>query len=273
MESQPDGVLSTYRVDVDGLDIAVHDAGVGSQSILAIHGFGSDGLSSYETVAAPLREAGFRIVAPDLPGFGLSRRPSPELGMSPYSLSFFAKHVAAVVDAANLSTCVVAGHSMGAKIALTLALDYPEKVEKLILINPGGFSGRERLLPLFGHLGVWYKVLASSRGRRLGRAVGLGAFLSSKRTIDQVRDFRHAHRAMDLRHSRTLARLNELRVPTLLLWGVNDRLLPRTVPGRVARRLPQTAVHFVGSAGHAPMVAQPDVVAAAIKAFVSLPAA
>lgn len=270
MGSRPEGALVTERLLLESRDLAIHDSRVEAPTVLAIHGFGSDGRSSFGAIAPPLADAGLRVVAPDLPGFGLSKRPSPELGSSPYSLSFFAEQIAEAIDAAELESCVVAGHSMGAKIAIRLALDFPGKVKRLVLINPAGFSGRERLLPLVGHLGIWYRLLESAGGRLFGRAVGLGAFLSSNRIVDQVRDFRNAHRAMDLRHSGTLARVGELQLPTLLLWGADDPLLPRTVPDRVTRLIPQTAVHYIGNAGHAPMIDQPEVIAAAIKTFVTL---
>lgn len=113
--------------------MAYLDEGKGDQTIIFIHGLGSY-LKSWQKNIEGLKEH-YRCIAVDLPGYGKSSK-APHSGM----MSFYAGVIRDLVDELNLKNVVIAGHSMGGQIAMMFAVNYPDKVQKLILAAPAGFE-------------------------------------------------------------------------------------------------------------------------------------
>ncbi len=113
--------------------LAYVDEGKGDQTIIFIHGLGSY-LKSWQKNIEGLKEH-YRCIAVDLPGYGKSSK-APHSGM----MSFYAGVIRDLVDELNLKNVVIAGHSMGGQIAMMFAVNYPDKVQKLILAAPAGFE-------------------------------------------------------------------------------------------------------------------------------------
>lgn len=256
--------------DIAGTRISLIDVGDGPRTIVALHGFGSDASTSFGPLAERMAAGGYRFIAPDLPGFGRSTRLDPADGR-PFSLQNYASFTAALASSlAPGARVALVGHSMGAKIALTAAVQGSETVASVALINPGGFSAGERLLARFGHFPFWYDLLETAPVQRLAHRLGLRAFVSTEEARNRLRDFRTAHRHMDLDATGVRRALRELRQPVVVVWGVDDRMLPRSTPAAVTRSIPRSEVHYIPNAGHAAMVDQPDLVAHALHAFVEV---
>jgi pimeloyl-ACP methyl ester carboxylesterase len=121
---------TTKFVTVGDLKIRVWDGGKGP-AILLIHGMFGDHLD-WEPVLVPLAKD-HRVIAIDLPGFGESSKPHTD-----YSVQFFTRSIDGVLSQLKVKKVTVAGNSFGGIIAMEYALEHPERVEKLVLIDSGG---------------------------------------------------------------------------------------------------------------------------------------
>ncbi|MGV9713712.1 alpha/beta fold hydrolase [Gordonia sp. NPDC003424] len=139
-------------VPVDDLNVHYKRSGHGP-ALLLLHGSGSS-LQTFDRVAAELG-ADVDVIRPDLPGFGLT---GPRADRD-YSLRAFVDTVARFLDAIGVTSAVVCGNSLGGNIAWNLALDHPERVRGLVLVNATGFP--DKSLPLS------FRLARNPIGRRL----------------------------------------------------------------------------------------------------------
>ncbi len=125
-------------VKVNGVSLAFHEWEGSGPAVVAIHG-----LTANHSCWAPLADSltpEFRVIAYDLRGRGESDKPS-----TGYSLASHCQDLAGLLDALGLPRAVIAGHSLGANIAVAFSISHPERVEKLILVD-GGFDFRAEVL-------------------------------------------------------------------------------------------------------------------------------
>lgn len=121
-----------YQQLENGQEVAYVDKGEG-QAIILIHGLGSY-IPAWKKTIPALTEK-YRVIALDLPGFGKSSK-----DVDSYSIPFFAKTVADLQDSLGIKKAAWIGHSMGSQIALRAAVDYPDKISRLVLLAPAGFE-------------------------------------------------------------------------------------------------------------------------------------
>lgn len=207
---------------------------------------------------------GRRVVALDLPGHGGS--PGPALT----SISGYARSVVAALDALQLPAAVLAGHSMGGAIALTLALEAPSRVAGLVLVGTGA---RLRVSPAVLQATADPAALAAAAGTMTDFAFGAsaGASLRQEFTAGLLAvapgvahgDFT-ACDAFDV-----MARLGELRAPTLVVCGTEDQLTPRKYAELLRDRIAGARLELVPGAGHMVALEAPGRVAGAIGAFLA----
>ncbi|MEO1411702.1 MAG: alpha/beta fold hydrolase [Bacteroidota bacterium] len=117
----------------DSLRLAYVDEGAGAYTLLFIHGLGSN-LQAWQKNIDVLK-ANYRCIALDLPGYGKSSR-----GAYPFDMPFFARAVRHFIDHLALENVVLVGHSMGGQIAVHTVLNSPERLAKLLLLAPAGFE-------------------------------------------------------------------------------------------------------------------------------------
>src|SRR5712692_6758633 len=135
--SWPDSINFIYHPEhswfttVNGVRIHYQEAGdEKAPAMILIHGFISSTLI-WNEVFLPLADAGFRVIAPDLPGYGYSDKPAD----AEYTIAAQARAVTALLDRLGIDKATIVGASYGGAIAATMALDYPERVERLVLIG------------------------------------------------------------------------------------------------------------------------------------------
>jgi len=135
--SWPDSLDFIYHPEhswfthVSGVRIHYYEAGdEHGPTIILIHGFISSNLIWSGTLL-PLARAGFRVIAPDLPGYGYSEKPAG----AEYTIGSQAEAVVALMNRLGIGRAIVAGASYGGAVAAMMALDNPERVDKLILIG------------------------------------------------------------------------------------------------------------------------------------------
>jgi pimeloyl-ACP methyl ester carboxylesterase len=243
-------------VIIDGVSIAIARTCLHADriaTVVAVHGFGTTGYRTYRHVASLLAEQRIELIAPDLPGFGDSDAPDVV-----YSLEYYSDILASIAAHLKLDQPVLLGHSMGGKIASAAAVRHGDIYSALALVNPGGFAPGERLLPFIAAHPVFHWLLQADwfYYRVLPRTV-LGPIFHSDENRKQMVRLRSAHVHLDLKRSGYRDRLKSLELPSLLLWGRDDRILPFRTTGRIERCIPRLSTRLIAHAGHAPMKDQP----------------
>lgn len=134
-----------------GFHTRVFDSGGDKPVVVLVHGL-ANALDIWEPIVKHLSPH-FRIIAFDLPGFGLAQRPDAD-----YSLDFFVHHLKGFIDFLNIKSVNLVGYSLGASIIVRYCARYPKNVDRVVLAAPGGFgrnthfSMRLPSLPLIGSL-------------------------------------------------------------------------------------------------------------------------
>ncbi|HEY8186853.1 MAG TPA: alpha/beta hydrolase [Pyrinomonadaceae bacterium] len=221
--------------DVDGVRVHYQEVGgTKAQPLILIHGFASSNLV-WSKVFLELAGAGFRVIAPDLPGYGYSGKPR-ELD---YTIASQAKIVFNLIERLGIDRACLVGSSYGGAIAATIALDQPAVVDKLVLVGAvtNNKPTRYLLMRLFGSpiIGdVLSPLVVGSRRLlrlRMKRVYDKHSWVLDERRVDARHlplRTRGAHRAI----IRTVRRWDAERVsrdahlltaPTLLIWGDTDR--------------------------------------------------
>lgn len=246
-------------LEVDGRPAGYLEAGHGRPLVL-IHGAGGRG-AVWTPQLAGLGELA-RVIAVDLPGHG------PTDGRGRASVGEYAAWVLAFLDAARLDRVVLAGHSMGGAIAQTLALEYPDRLDGLVLVGTGArLRVLPRILELIGQAPPEGRALVASLAYSPGTPTG--AVVEAERSLVEtpaavtLGDFLACDR-FDL-----MERVRGVRAPTLVVVGRDDRLTPPKYATHLARTIPGARLVEIDAAGHFPQLEQPGAVNAALRVFLA----
>jgi haloalkane dehalogenase len=136
----PDFPFEPHFRCYDGLRLAHLDVGDGAP-VLFVHGEPTWSFL-WRKVIPPVRDAGYRCIAPDLPGFGRSDKP---VDLDWYTYDRHTAAVAALVEELDLRGATVVVHDWGGPIGLRLAVEHPDRVERLVILDTGLFTGRQRM--------------------------------------------------------------------------------------------------------------------------------
>ncbi len=258
-----------------GLDVVTLDSGADLPPLVAVHGIGAS-KDHWPPLARYLRSR-FRVVAPDLPGFGESGRPADD----DYSMAAQAARVRQLVEALGLGPVHLAGSSMGGRVAAELAAAHPGLVRTLWLIDPAGAEGEAvsemiemiqdgHPAPLFSRTAEEY---AETLAFTMSNPPDIPAPALRVLAAEGAPHYDHYHRlfrllAEELRDGPpTEDVLRGLDVPALVTWGAEDRVLHPSGAATIAAAMPRATAHVMPGLGHVPMIEDPEATAAAYLAF------
>lgn len=266
--------------DIDGMKVHVRDEGPRDDQspIVLLHGFGSS-LHAWDGWAAALRDKR-RVVRLDLPGFGLTG-PSPD---GVYGSERDMAVTLAVLDRLGIARCVLGGNSLGGGVSWRTALAHPERVAKLILVDPGGPTPPAsepigtRLVRLPGISWLTEHLLPRSlveQGLRnvfgdpsrvtpemIDRSFELTARQGNRRAM--------LDRVSQRRPTIPFERIRELKLPALIIWGGRDRLTPVADAARFHSAIEGSELAIFDDLGHAPEEEDPVRTVAAVKRFLQI---
>ena len=277
-------------VEVKGVTLHTKREGEGKPALVLLHGFGAS-IYSWQEVMSPLAEDAY-VVAFDRPAFGLTERPLPGEpawpGYNPYSKEAQVDLTVGLMDEMGISRAVLVGNSAGGTVAAETALAYPERVRALVLVDAAIYTG--------GGSPAWIRPLLNTPqmrrvgpllARRIqswGRDFGRSAWHDPSKIPSDY--WEHYERPLQAEHwdralweltrsSRPSAvsdRLSELTMPTLVITGDDDRVVPTEQSVRLAESLPDAALVVIPECGHVPQEECPDAWLTAVEAFlVDLP--
>jgi pimeloyl-ACP methyl ester carboxylesterase len=274
--------FDSRTLTVDGVNVHYFCGGNGSPLVL-VHGLGSSAAVEFYFNLEPLA-ANHRVLAIDLPGFGHSGKPVQE-----YTIDLFVRAVRDLMRSESLEHAAVMGVSMGGRVALGLALESSEMVDRLVLVDSLGVGAPRRVLAyrLLLTRGLGELTLSSTaRALRrmnprtirrfwawyLRRPQGVDHLLSDERIADHgallsTKEYRAAYLSAlrSIAQMRSLRdgivvqqRLKELRMPTLLIWGRHDHIFPAAHAQEALLHLRKGRVEIFEDSGHTPQMEEPD---------------
>lgn len=271
-------------VEIVGLAVHFEEEGEGEPVFILLHGFGAS-LFTWREVQQPISEWG-RTLAYDRPAFGLTERPLPEAwqaGVNPYSPEAQVEILIGLMDALEIEQAILVGNSAGGTVAVNAALQHPERVQALILVDAAIYEGGgapdwvKPLLrtPQMRRLGPWLTRSIASRGGALiemawhNPAQIEAEVLQGYRLPLQAENWDRALWELTL-SSRDLdldERLDELRLPVLVITGDDDRIVPTELSIQLAADIEGATLAVLEACGHVPQEECPAAFMEAVEAF------
>lgn len=271
-------------ITIDGMQVHLRDEGPRDDPlpIVLIHGT-SASLHTWEGWAAALRGQR-RVIRFDLPGFALTG-PNRQ---NDYSVEAYVRFVTAVVDQLGVQRFVLAGNSLGGQVAWATAVALPQRVARLVLVDASGYAPESASVPPSLPLGfriarmpalrvlTQYTLPRSIVEKSVRNVYGDPSKVTPE-LVDLYRDMtlragnRQAlGRRMDQGYSGEVAGLKTLAIPTLVLWGGQDRLIPLEFGQRFARDIAGSRLVVFDDLGHVPHEEDPARTVAVVKTFLGL---
>ena len=258
---------------LNGHELAYLDSGKGP-AILFIHGLTGSRRNWAHLVDS--LNTDHRVLAPDLFGHGTSAKP-----MGDYSLGAHAAALRDLLDLLGISRVTLVGHSFGGGIAMQFCYLFPDRVERLVLVASGGLGrdvsrllraatlpGAELILPLIAS--SWVRARVEATGRILTRA-GLRASpetteiwrgFTTLADADTRRAFLATTRGVIDPGGQTISAHDHLpmdaQIPTLVVWGTRDRLIPPWHATAAHQAIADSRVVLFEGAGHFPHLDEPE---------------
>ncbi len=268
-------------IDVGGLQVHLRDEGPRDDPlpIVLIHGTVAS-LHTWEGWAAALRGER-RVVSFDLPGFGLT---GPNAS-GDYGMAADTRFVLDLLDTLKIERCVLGGSSLGGEIAWRTTVAAPQRVERLVLVDAGGYAFTTRLVRLgfrsarmLVARGLARNVLPRSLVARSVRAVYGDPSRVSESLIDRYYELMLregnrkalARRFEQLRPGADSALIATLKIPTLVLWGGRDRIYPPENGLAFARDIAGSRLVLFDELGHVPHEEDPARSVAELRRFLGM---
>jgi len=269
-------------VQIAGMSVHLRDEGPREDPlpIVLLHGTGAS-LHTWEGWARALKDE-HRVISYDMPGFGLTG-PSPDAN---YTIENYVRVLVAVLDQVGVQRCVLAGNSLGGYVAWAAAVLEPGRIARLVLVDAGGYPYESTSVPL------GFRIARTPLLRTLMKDVLPRSIIESSvqnvfgdpakvtpGLIDRYFDLttRAGNRqALGERFRQTqpgalAERVPEIKVPTLILWGGRDRLIPPSLGDRFQQEIAGSTLSVFEDLGHVPQEEDPAATVAVLKDFLAQP--
>ncbi len=226
-------------IDVAGTRVRYLEAGMDHDDppLIMLHGYRA-GADYWFPHPMPELAEEHHTIALDLPGYGYSGR------LRVHNLNSYAVFMHDFLDVLGYPVVNLLGHSMGAQIAIAMAARQPERVNKLVLVDSAGLP---RFEPQWQ---VPMKMLGDSSMRHI-KLFPLVMRLGARAAAGQ-------EGLLMLQKEHVTGILKSLTMPTLIVWGSRDRVIPMEHGALMARNIPQARLAVIRNAGHMPFYQKPQ---------------
>jgi pimeloyl-ACP methyl ester carboxylesterase len=262
--------------EIDGVRVHYQERGTGTPLVL-IHGFTSS-TYSWKDVFEPLSK-NFHVIAVDLKGFGFSAKPDGD-----YTRRAQAMLVGHLLDYLKVERAWLCGNSMGGEVALNIALQNPQRVAGLILIDSGGVSvkggdsvaPRYVSIPLVGRALVALAMTSDKLVRQgLVKSFYDGNKINDERVASYYRPLKTRGGQLAALRARTQAGLfpveqdlGRINTPTLIIWGAEDALIPLEAGRKMNSLIKDSTLVILEKCGHVPEEEMPERITDEITRFI-----
>jgi 4,5:9,10-diseco-3-hydroxy-5,9,17-trioxoandrosta-1(10),2-diene-4-oate hydrolase len=248
--------VATHEVKARNINTAYLEAGSGTPLVL-LHGAGAGSVVWYQTIGALSNH--FRVIVPDVVGYGESDKPS-----AAYDRPFYVSWLHDFLDAIELDRISLAGVSQGGAIAAQFAIDYPDRVNHLALIDSGALGEDVSKRAIF------YTFLMNAYPTKIVRRQLTKYLVHEKSSINDLL----SQYSMEVIQKPGATRpfwdgqgeavsaipdeeLQSLSMKTDIIWGEEDRFIPLAHGKRAKELIPDAALHTIEEAGHFPFLDRP----------------
>ncbi|MCX6759866.1 MAG: alpha/beta hydrolase [Candidatus Nealsonbacteria bacterium] len=243
------------KIQVNGLNINYKIIGEG-KPFLILHGWGSKS-DRWTEVADILSQKGFKVVIPDLPGFGKSDGPK-----NAWNLDNYVEFVEKFAEIIGLDKFILAGHSFSGAISIKYAIKNPGDIEKLFLLAPACLRRDSFRKKAFRIISKLFKVYSFIPGYKLARK----AFY---KFIIRKSDYQYTNGTMKETYLKIISEdlsgiLNEVKADTIIIWGDEDDIVPIGQGKEINRKISGSKLIIIPGADHKLEIKTPEALASKI---------
>ena len=249
-------LISEEYVKVGENKIRYLDGGSSSGNIVLIHGLG--GFAERWAAVMPILSKKYRVIAPDLPGYGYSDKPSTD-----YTPEFFLKFIFDFLDGLGIKKTSMIGTSLGGQIVAECAITQSKMIEKIVLSSPAGIMktstptldaySMAALYPSHDTVKTAYEMMTGSKNVT---TESIDGFI--KRMTQPNAKMAFMSTILALKNSPPITdRLPNITVPTLLIWGKQDTMIPVKYANDFVSSIKNCQLEIMENCGHTPHIEEP----------------
>lgn len=253
-----EGVVEQREITSGAITTSYLSAGKGTPLIF-LHGAGAGAVTWYPSIGTIAKD--FQVLVPDIVGYGESDKPD-----APYDRPYFSKWLKDFLNELKIPKAHIVGLSQGGAIALQFAIDHPEMVDKLVLVDAAGLGAKVSFWPLVGM--IWMNAFPSSLASRFNSRYILHNPASrdpnhSLYSVAVLKD-KGGQKAFQQGRGAAVSKipeesLRQIKNETLIIWGKEDQLFAVDYGEAAAKIIPNAKLHIIQDAGHLPQMDQPEV--------------
>ena len=243
--------MQTKFADVWGHKIRYFEEGDSKKSVILLHGLGGSAERWLKVI--PLLSSKYRVIAPDMIGFGHSDKPSVD-----YTIEFFAKYLSGLINSLGVNKTVLIGSSLGGQIAAEYASN-SESIEKLVLVAPSGAMKHSTPTIDAYMMAALYPNLNSAKiAFEMMSGVGTvdDATVNNfvERMLSPNAKLAFISSVLSVKNSQIRDSLQKIKIPTLLLWGKEDKMIPIEYAQEFISSIKNCKFRELDGIGHLPHV-------------------
>ena len=257
-------------LQIDENKIRYLESGNSKKTLVLIHGLGASS-ERWEKVI-PLFAKYFRVIIPDLIGFGYSDKP-----LADYTLDFFSSFLEKFFAAANIQHPILIGSSLGGQIAVEYTAEHSQNVEKLILVSPSGVMKKSTpaldayimaaLYPNEQNTKNAFELMESS-GKHIDEKI-INGFIERMKLPNAKLAFMST--LLGLKNAKVITtKLQSMIIPTLIIWGSNDPVIPIQHADEFVASIKDCRFLRMDNCGHTPYVQDPNSFASLVLKFLNV---
>ncbi len=256
-------------LQIDGHKIRYLESGNSKNTLVLIHGLGAS--AERWSPVIPLFEANFRVVVPDLIGFGYSDKPTAD-----YTLDFFSEFLEKFFMASNIVRPNIIGSSLGGQISAEYASLHSQNIEKLILVSPSGVMKQSTpALEAYIMAALYPNEISAKNAFELMEGSGkdieeniVNGFVERMQLPNAKLAFMST--LLGLKNSKPITtKLQSIFVPTLIIWGANDPVIPINYANDFVSAIQDCRFFRMDGCGHTPYVQDPHTFASKALEFLN----
>lgn len=277
--------FKTYTTNLDDLEISYVKEGTGEKTLLFVHGLSSNSDAWSKNIEVLRND--YTCIALDLPGYGKSSKPEAD-----YTASYFADMVHQFIEKLQLKNIVLIGHSMGGQASIKLATNYPDDIQKIILVAPAGLEQFSEASAILMQSFFTIPSVKNTTDAQIEKNYALNFYTQPEEVSKMINDRKYIKEASDFdAHCAAIVKsvsgmlndpvyndLEHISQNTLVIFGDQDMLIPNRYfnptlttedVGNIAlKKIKNAKLEFIKDAGHFVQFEKPKEVNALIQQFV-----